>query len=89
MLKTSSAASTLPQNLMIINDETSNEKLSKSKNPVFLTADVRQAFTRLRQAFIKAPIFSHFDPECHIRIETDTSGYAISGVLSQRISDSG
>ena len=37
--------------------------------------------------FIKAPIFHHFDPECHIRVETDISGYTISEVLSQLISD--
>ena len=44
-------------------DDISNKKSSKSKYPAFLTADARQAFTRLRQAFTEAPIFSHFDPE--------------------------
>ena len=29
----------------------------------------------------------HFDPESHIRIETDVSGYAIGGVLSQLSSE--
>ena len=72
MLKTSSTASTPSQKLR--DDEALNEKSSKSKNPAFLTADARQAFTRLRQAFTEAPILSHFDPECHIRIETDASG---------------
>ena len=89
MLKTSSTASTLSQKLMMGYDETSNKKSSKSKNPAFLTADARQAFTRLRQAFTEAPILSHFDPERHIRIETDASGYAIGGVLSQLTSASG
>ena len=51
--------------------------------PSFLTPEARSAFNRLRLAFTKAPILWHFDPECHIRIETDTSGYAIGGVLSQ------
>ena len=41
----------------------------------------------MRQAFVKAPILYHFDPERHIRIETDASGYAIVGVLSQLSSD--
>ena len=41
----------------------------------------------MRQAFTEAPILRHFDPECHIRIETDASGYAIGGVLSQLTSD--
>ena len=95
MLKTSSAANTQPQKSMVVDDEgvigggRLNEKSSKSKNPAFLTADARQAFTRLRQAFTEAPILSHFDPERHIRIETDASGYAIGGVLSQLTSDSG
>ncbi len=37
----------------------------------------------MRQAFLEAPILNHFDPERHIRIETDVSGYAIGGILSQ------
>ena len=48
----------------------------------FLTPKARSAFNRLRLTFTKAPILRHFDPECHIQIETDGSGYAIGGVLS-------
>ena len=51
--------------------------------PSFLIPEARSAFNRLRLSFTKAPILRHFDPECHIRIETDASGYAIGGVLSQ------
>ena len=89
MLKTSSAASTLSQKSMIVNNETSNKKLSKFKNPAFLIANTRQAFIQLRQAFIEAPILSHYNPERHIQIEMDAFGYAISGILSQLTSDSG
>ena len=66
-----------------------SQNLSKSKKTEsgFLTSGARKAFTKLRQAFIKAPIFHHFDPERHIRIETDASGYAIGGVFSQLTSD--
>ena len=49
----------------------------------FLTPEARLAFTRLRQAFVEAPILHHFNPESHIRIETDALGYAIGGVQSQ------
>ena len=65
------------------------QKLSKSKETEsgFLTSGAKKAFTKLRQAFIKAPILHHFDPERHIRVETDASGYAIGGVLSQLTSD--
>ncbi len=37
----------------------------------------------MRQVFVKALIPNHFDPERHIRIETDAVGYAISGIFSQ------
>ena len=53
------------------------------EEPQFLTFKAKEAFNRLRQAFTKAPILQHFDPECHIQIETDASGYAIGGVPSQ------
>ncbi len=53
----------------------------------FLIPDARLAFTRLKPAFTEAPIFHYFDPERYIRIETDASGYTISGVLSQLTSD--
>ena len=67
------------------------QKSSKSKKTVrslnFLTPGAKLAFTKLRQAFFKTLILYHFDPEYHIRIETDVSGYAIGGVLSQLTSD--
>ena len=53
--------------------------------PRFLTSEARSAFNRLWLAFTKAPILWYFDPECHIWIETDASGYAINGVLSQLV----
>ena len=48
--------------------------------PGFLTPKARLAFTKLRQALIETSIFYHFDPECHIRIETNVSGYAIGEI---------
>ena len=56
--------------------------------PNFLTPNAKKTFNHLRLAFIKAPILRHFDLESYIRIETDASGYAISGVLSQLNLDS-
>ena len=53
----------------------------------FLIPETRLAFTQLKQAFIEAPIHHHFDPESHIRIETDVSSYVIGDVLSQLSSD--
>ena len=52
-----------------------------------LTPNTKEVFNQLRQAFTEVSILQHFDPECHIRIETDTLGYTIGGVLSQLTSD--
>ena len=61
------------------------KKLSKSKKMLesdFVIPRAKPVFTKLRQAFVKAPILHHFDPECHIQVETDASGYAIGRVFS-------
>ena len=58
-------------------------RIRATGEPTYLTPGAKKAFNQLRQAFTKAPILRHFDPECHIRIETDASGYTIGGVLSQ------
>ena len=57
---------------------------SKNSNGAmgYLTPSAKRAFTQLRQAFTKAPILQHFDQNCHMRIETDLSGYAIGRILS-------
>ena len=52
------------------------------EKPKFLTPKAKKVFNRLSQAFIKALILQHFDPECHISIKTDMSSYAIIEVLS-------
>ena len=56
---------------------------AKNTGQSFLTPETRSGFNHLRLAFTEAPILWHFDLECHILIETDASGYAIGGVLSQ------
>ena len=72
--------------------EKKDRKTSKSKNLFKSNKTVRLAFpipgarlvfTELKQTFLKAPIFYHFDLEHHIQNEMDISGYAIGGVLSQ------
>ena len=68
-----------------------SKNLSKSKKTVessnFFIPRANLAFIKLRQVFFKAPILYHFDLEYYILIETDESGYAIGGVLSQLILD--
>ncbi len=66
--------------------KTSNDK-NLDQSGLFFTADARKAFTKLRLAFVKAPILNDFDPKRHIQIEMDASGYTIREVLSQLTSD--
>ena len=70
-------------------DETVEKSPSKNLNWAidYLTPKAMLAFNKLRKILTKALILQHFDPKCHIRIETDVSGYAISKVLSQLILD--
>ena len=42
-----------------------------------------QAFRRLTDAFTKALLLKHFDPQLSIQIETNASEYALAGILTQ------
>ena len=54
-----------------------------------LIKDVKISFHELRSAFTTAPMLRHFDPLLFIRMETDASGFAISGILSQQHPETG
>jgi len=41
------------------------------------------AFRKLKRTFTEAPILQHFDPAKPIILQTDTSGFAIAGILNQ------
>ena len=56
---------------------------AKENKSSFLTSDARMTFNYLRLALIKTSILQYFDPEYHICIKTDVSGYTVNGVLSQ------
>jgi hypothetical protein len=51
------------------------------------TPAMKQSFQQLREAFTRAPVLVHFDPAKPIRLETDASGYAIAGIISQQAED--
>jgi transposase InsO family protein len=55
---------------------------SGGKNFV-ITPQFKMAFKCLKNAFTRAPILRHFDPELPIQLETDASDFAIGAVLSQ------
>lgn len=68
-------------------------KLAKAKKLDFATTQTfginvfipknKKIFIHLPKVFIKVLILEHFDPKHHVYIETLTSEYAISRILSQ------
>jgi RNase H-like domain found in reverse transcriptase/Reverse transcriptase (RNA-dependent DNA polymerase) len=59
------------------------------KNHLFeWSSQAQEAFDELKRCFTSAPILRHFDPDLPIRVHTDASSVAISGILSQLHSDS-
>ena len=47
----------------------------------------QEAFKQLIDAFITAPVLQHYDPDCKLHMETDASGTACAGILSQKWKD--
>lgn len=50
----------------------------------FLTTETRRFFYELVATFINLMFLIHFDAKRQIKLETDTSDYTISGILSQK-----
>ncbi len=50
----------------------------------FLTSEARRSFQELVSAFTNSLFLIYFDAKRPIRLETDASGDAISGILSQK-----
>ncbi len=57
--------------------------LYEKRAPFVLTEEAKKAFEDLKTAFTTAPVLRHFNPDLPIRVETDASGYALGGILSQ------
>src|SRR5438045_931128 len=47
----------------------------------------QEAFEQLIDAFITAPVLWHYDPDRKLHMETDASGTACAGILSQKWKD--
>jgi hypothetical protein len=58
-------------------------KLTKKEVPWLWNDTAQQAFEQLKTAMISETILQHFDPDCLLTLETDTSDYAIGAVCSQ------
>ncbi len=50
----------------------------------FLTPEARRFFQEFVAIFTTSPFRVHFDAKRLIKLETDVSGYAISGILSRK-----
>jgi hypothetical protein len=46
-----------------------------------------RSFAELCDALTKALVLAHFDPARPIHLETDASGFAIAGIISQQQDD--
>ncbi len=61
------------------------KNLGQSKS--FFISRTRQAFSKLRQVFLEAPILNYFDLEHHIQIETNASNDANDRIFRQMTLD--
>jgi RNase H-like domain found in reverse transcriptase len=58
-------------------------QLTRKNIPWNFDESCKLAFLTLKQAFISAPVLTHYKPGCPLVIETDASDYALAAILSQ------
>jgi RNase H-like domain found in reverse transcriptase len=58
-------------------------RLTRKNIPWNFDESCKLAFLTLKQAFISAPVLTHYKPGCPLVIETDASNYALAAILSQ------
>jgi hypothetical protein len=56
--------------------------LTRKDAPWNFSDECRKSFETLKKAFTTAPILTHWMPNVPLIVETDTSDYAIAGILS-------
>jgi len=61
--------------------------LTRKGTPWNFSEDCQCSFNVLKHAFTTAPILTHFIPDTPIIVETDTSDYAVAGILSITCTD--
>jgi len=62
-------------------------RLTRKDAPWDFSNVCQWSFNQLKKAFTTAPILTHFQPGAQLTVETDTSDYAIAGILSITGSD--
>ena len=61
--------------------------LTKKDTPFSWGEDQQKAFQFLKNAFTSEPVLAMWDPERETRLEVDSSGFALSGIISQKLED--
>src|SRR5437762_7421274 len=56
---------------------------TKGSPPFEWSPAAQEAFDRLKVLFTSAPILRHFDPNPPVTLHSDSSGFALSGIISQ------
>ena len=64
-------------------------RLLQKDTPFAWSLDCDLVFSKLKKAFTSAPVLRHFNPNLETILETDTSDYVVSGILSQKIPENG
>jgi len=59
----------------------------KDARPFDFNDKAQAAFKHLKNAFLKAPILAHYNPDLQNWVETNASNYVVAGVLSQMHGD--
>ena len=57
-------------------------RLTRKSTKWNFSDECRQSFKDLKEAFLTAPVLSHWIPDAQIIVETDASDYAIASILS-------
>jgi hypothetical protein len=68
----------------LMTDMLKGGKNGRFSEPFVPTLAMKQSFAQLWDAFTRAPVLAHFDPAKPIHLETDASGFAIAGIISQQ-----
>ena len=62
-------------------------KAGKCTGPFKLTEEAAEAFRKLRDAFVTAPVLAHYNQDLPLRVECDASQVGIAAILSQKAAD--
>ena len=59
-------------------------KQGKFTGPFSFSDEVHSTFIKLKEKLSSTPILRHFNPKKAIHLETDTSAFTTTGILSQQ-----